>query len=105
MPVITVKVFEGELTKEQTAEIIADITEAVIPYSAKPSGPMLGSLSKKLRAAPGGSAGMPWDSPISGRSSKAHHRISSPVPDASVPTTEERSNKELCSSRKSGAIP
>ena len=32
MPVITVKVFEGELTKEQTAEIIADITEAVIPY-------------------------------------------------------------------------
>jgi hypothetical protein len=32
MPVITVKVFEGELTKDQTAEIIADITEAVIPY-------------------------------------------------------------------------
>jgi 4-oxalocrotonate tautomerase len=32
MPVITVKVFEGELTKDQTAEIIEDITEAVIPY-------------------------------------------------------------------------
>lgn len=32
MPVITVKVFEGELTQDQTAEIIADITEAVIPY-------------------------------------------------------------------------
>ena len=32
MPVITVKVFEGELRKDQTAEIIADITEAVIPY-------------------------------------------------------------------------
>ena len=32
MPVITVKVFEGELTTDQTAEIIADITEAVIPY-------------------------------------------------------------------------
>jgi 4-oxalocrotonate tautomerase len=32
MPVITVKVFEGELTKDQTAEIIADITEAVIPH-------------------------------------------------------------------------
>ena len=32
MPVITVKVFEGELTKDETAEIIADITEAVIPY-------------------------------------------------------------------------
>jgi len=32
MPVISVKVFEGELTKDQTAEIIADITEAIIPY-------------------------------------------------------------------------
>jgi 4-oxalocrotonate tautomerase len=32
MPIISVKVFEGELTKDQTAEIIADITEAVIPY-------------------------------------------------------------------------
>ena len=32
MPVISVKVFEGELTKDETAEIIADITEAVIPY-------------------------------------------------------------------------
>ena len=32
MPIVTVKVFEGELTKDQTAEIIADITEAVIPY-------------------------------------------------------------------------
>ena len=32
MPVISVKVFEGELTKDLTAEIIADITEAVIPY-------------------------------------------------------------------------
>jgi 4-oxalocrotonate tautomerase len=32
MPVITVKVFEGELTKEQTAEMISDISEAVISY-------------------------------------------------------------------------
>jgi 4-oxalocrotonate tautomerase len=32
MPIITVKVFEGELTKGQTAEMIEDITEAVIPY-------------------------------------------------------------------------
>ena len=32
MPIVTVKVFEGELTKDQTAEIIAEITEAVIPY-------------------------------------------------------------------------
>jgi 4-oxalocrotonate tautomerase len=32
MPIIIVKVFEGELTKDQTAEIVADITEAAIPY-------------------------------------------------------------------------
>jgi 4-oxalocrotonate tautomerase len=32
MPIVTIKVFEGELTTDQTAEIIADITEAVIPY-------------------------------------------------------------------------
>jgi 4-oxalocrotonate tautomerase len=32
MPIITVKVFEGELTWGQTAEMIEDITEAVIPY-------------------------------------------------------------------------
>ena len=32
MPIITVGVFEGELTWGQTAEMIEDITEAVIPY-------------------------------------------------------------------------
>jgi phenylpyruvate tautomerase PptA (4-oxalocrotonate tautomerase family) len=32
MPTITVKVFEGELTKDQTAEVTADISEAVIPF-------------------------------------------------------------------------
>jgi len=32
MPLITVKVFEGELTLGQTAEMIEDITQAVIPY-------------------------------------------------------------------------
>jgi hypothetical protein len=31
MPIVTVKIFEGELTKDQTVEIIADITEVVIP--------------------------------------------------------------------------
>ena len=32
MPLITVKVFEGELTWGQAAEMIEDITEAVIPF-------------------------------------------------------------------------
>ena len=32
MPYITVKVFEGELSPAQTAELIKDVTEAVIPF-------------------------------------------------------------------------
>lgn len=32
MPIITVKIFENELTPAQTAELIHDITEATIPY-------------------------------------------------------------------------
>lgn len=32
MPLITVKVFEGELTRGQTADMIEHITQAVIPY-------------------------------------------------------------------------
>jgi 4-oxalocrotonate tautomerase len=32
MPVITIKVFEGELTGGQAAELIDDVTEAVIPF-------------------------------------------------------------------------
>jgi len=32
MPLITVKVFEGELTQQQTADLIRGITEAVIPF-------------------------------------------------------------------------
>ena len=83
MPVITVKVFEGELTKEQTAEIIADITEAVIPYVGEVARANPGCLSRKSRAAPGASAGKPWSSPISGRSSKARRPISSLIHGAS----------------------
>ena len=32
MPIITIKVFEGELTWSQVAEMIEDITQAVIPF-------------------------------------------------------------------------
>ena len=32
MPIITVKVFENELTPRQTSALIHDITEATIPY-------------------------------------------------------------------------
>jgi 4-oxalocrotonate tautomerase len=32
MPLITVKVFEGELTWGQTTEMIGEITQAMIPY-------------------------------------------------------------------------
>ena len=32
MPVITIKVLEGELTWGQTAELVADVTEAAVPF-------------------------------------------------------------------------
>lgn len=32
MPLITVKVFEDELTQQQTADLIRGVTEAVIPF-------------------------------------------------------------------------
>ncbi len=32
MPIITIKVFENELTQAQAADLIHDITEAAIPY-------------------------------------------------------------------------
>jgi len=32
MPLITVKVFEGELTQQQTTDLIRGITEVVIPF-------------------------------------------------------------------------
>jgi tautomerase-like protein len=37
VPVITVKVFEGDLTKGQTAELIDDVTNAVIPFVGEAS--------------------------------------------------------------------
>ena len=47
MPIITVKVFEGELTWGQTAEMIEDITEAVIRTWGRLFALTPGSLSRK----------------------------------------------------------
>ena len=32
MPLVTIKMFAGELTSSQTADLIRDVTEAVIPF-------------------------------------------------------------------------
>jgi phenylpyruvate tautomerase PptA (4-oxalocrotonate tautomerase family) len=32
MPVVTIKVLEGELTWGQTADMVADVTEAAVPF-------------------------------------------------------------------------
>jgi 4-oxalocrotonate tautomerase len=32
MPLCTIKTFEGELTKAQTADLIREVTEAIIPF-------------------------------------------------------------------------
>jgi 4-oxalocrotonate tautomerase len=35
MPLVEIKVFEGELSKEQTQEIIQDITEVVVSFAGE----------------------------------------------------------------------
>jgi phenylpyruvate tautomerase PptA (4-oxalocrotonate tautomerase family) len=60
MPIITVKVFEDELTKNRTAEIIADITEAVIPYVGEAVRANTWVLVEEVKSGSGASAAMPW---------------------------------------------
>ena len=60
MPLITVKVFEGELTKDQTAEIVADITEAVIPYVGEVARANTWVLVEEVKSGSWGIGGKAW---------------------------------------------
>ena len=77
VPLITVKVFEGELTWGQAAEMIEDITSAVIPFVGEVVRANTWVLVEEVKA--WGIAGKPSGLPISGRFSKAHRPISSPI--------------------------
>ena len=50
MPVITIKVFEGELTGSQTAELIDDVTEAVIPFVGEAVRPNVWVLVEEVKS-------------------------------------------------------
>jgi 4-oxalocrotonate tautomerase len=60
MPVITVKVFEGELTKDQKAEMIEDITEAVIPYVGETVRASTWVLVEEVKSGSWGIGGKAW---------------------------------------------
>jgi len=76
MPLITNKVFESELTKDQAAEMIQDITEAVIPYVGEGLRSNTWVLVEEVKSGSWGLAGEPLDFPTSARSRKAHRPIS-----------------------------
>jgi 4-oxalocrotonate tautomerase len=57
MPIITVKVFEGELTSGQTAELINEITEAVIPFVGEAVRPNIWVLVEEIKSGSWGIGG------------------------------------------------
>jgi 4-oxalocrotonate tautomerase len=66
MPIITVKVFEHELTKTQTAKLINDITEAVIPFVGEALRTSTWVLVEEIKSGSWGIGGKPFglsDSP------------------------------------------
>src|SRR5215471_9293697 len=65
MPLITNKVFESELTKDQAAEMIQDITEAVIPYVGEGLRSNTWVLVEEVKSGSWGIAGEPLDFPTS----------------------------------------
>jgi len=63
MPLITVKVFEGELTQQQTADIIHGITEAVIPFVGPQLREATWVLVEEIKSGAWGIGGKPFGLP------------------------------------------
>ncbi len=63
MPLITVKVFEGELTQQQTADIILRITEAVIPFVGERLREATWVLVEEVKSGAWGIGGKPFGLP------------------------------------------
>jgi 4-oxalocrotonate tautomerase len=63
MPLITVKVFEDELTKQQTADIIRGITEAVIPFVGERLREATWVLVEEIKSGAWGIGGKPFGLP------------------------------------------
>jgi len=63
MPLITVKVFEGELTQQQTVDIIHGITEAVIPFVGAQLREATWVLVEEIKSGAWGIGGKPFGLP------------------------------------------
>lgn len=63
MPLITVKVFEGELTQQQAADIIQGITEAVIPFVGERLREATWVLVEEIKSGAWGIGGKPFGLP------------------------------------------
>ncbi len=63
MPIITVKVFEDELTQAQTARLIHDLTEATIPYVGEVARANTWVLVEEIKSGAWGIGGKPLGLP------------------------------------------
>ncbi len=63
MPIITVKVFEDELTQTQTAKLISDITEATIPFVGEALRTSTWVLVEEIKSGSWGIGGKPFGLP------------------------------------------
>jgi 4-oxalocrotonate tautomerase len=63
MPIITVKVFDGELNPQQTADIIRGITEAVIPFVGERLREATWVLVEEVKSGAWGIGGKPFGLP------------------------------------------
>lgn len=63
MPIVTVKVFEDELTQTQTAKLIHDITEAVMPFVGEALRTSTWVLVEEIKSGSWGIGGKPFGLP------------------------------------------
>jgi len=63
MPLITLKVFEDELTQQQRADIIRGITEAVIPFVGERLREATWVLVEEIKSGAWGIGGRPFGLP------------------------------------------
>lgn len=63
MPIITVKVFEGELTRKQTAKLISGLTEATIEFVGDALRTSTWVLVEEIKSGSWGIGGKPFGLP------------------------------------------
>jgi 4-oxalocrotonate tautomerase len=93
MPLITVKIFEGELTLGQTAEMIEDVTQAVIPYVGEVVRPNTWVLVEEVKSGAWGIGGKAFTLPDLRQIQQSAPPDQRPYPRRQRPqSTEEKSH-------------